>query len=72
MTTYTYTTFVLRGGLDTYAEGINDSGEVVGEFLGVEGFVESGGAYTTIDFPGSGGNPPRGHQRLGRSRWLLH
>jgi probable HAF family extracellular repeat protein len=41
--------------LGTFAEGINDEGEVVGYFddsLGhTHGFIESGGVYTTFDAP---------------------
>jgi probable HAF family extracellular repeat protein len=45
------------GALGTFAMGINDSGEIVGYFvdsLGVShGFLDDGGAFSTLDVPGS-------------------
>lgn len=43
------------GAIDTYAYGINDSGQIVGDFvdaLGSHGFVDTGGSFTTVDVPG--------------------
>jgi YD repeat-containing protein len=41
----------------TYANGINDSGEVAGTYIdqaqAEHGFIYSGGSYTTIDYPGA-------------------
>ena len=36
----------------TYAFGINDGGTVVGYYYG-GGFVESGGSYVNLDYPGT-------------------
>jgi probable HAF family extracellular repeat protein len=54
--TYSYTSFdVPPTTSSTAAFGINDKGEIVGEFLNghVHGFVYSDGGYTTIDPPGT-------------------
>jgi hypothetical protein len=53
---YTYSTFAVPGAHDgTYAQGINDSGEIAGYSLnasiGYSGFVQSGGTTTTIQDP---------------------
>jgi probable HAF family extracellular repeat protein len=45
------------GSHDTRAYGINDSGQIVGDFEGqvppYHGFVDTGGIFTTIDVPGA-------------------
>ncbi len=53
----TYTVFDVPGATGTYANGINDSGQIVGSYVDVagrfHGFLDSGGSFTTIDVPGS-------------------
>jgi probable HAF family extracellular repeat protein/parallel beta-helix repeat protein len=47
-------TIVLTGARDTYAQGINNAGQIVGAYLdqdGSRGFLLSGGTYTTLDAP---------------------
>jgi uncharacterized membrane protein len=42
------------GVLNTFAEGINDSGDIVGFYsvgTAIHGFLDSGGAFTPIDIP---------------------
>jgi probable HAF family extracellular repeat protein len=50
-----YTAIDVPGAFDTFAQGINNDGDVVGYFddsLGHRhGFIESGGVYTTFDEP---------------------
>jgi len=44
------------GATDTEANGINDSGEIVGLYIVLpneHGFLYSGGIFTTIDYPGA-------------------
>jgi probable HAF family extracellular repeat protein len=55
MPTYTYTTIDDPSGRNTLAFGINDAGQVVGEYVsnGIHGFLYSGGTYTTLDDPSS-------------------
>jgi uncharacterized membrane protein len=47
-------------GITSYPQGINDSGEVTGNYQAADsvahGFLYSGGSLTTIDFPGWSGN----------------
>jgi hypothetical protein len=60
-TTHDYTTLNVPDTLYTYGLGINDSGAVTGSDSGNgsgDGYVYSGGAYATIEFPGSGGAQP--------------
>jgi probable HAF family extracellular repeat protein len=45
-----FTTIDVPGAGFTYAYGINDSGQIVGEYDG-HGFLDSGGSFTTIDVP---------------------
>ncbi len=51
MTTYTYfnVDYPLAIG-DTFAQGINDTGQIVG-WYGGGGFLYSGGTYTTLNDP---------------------
>src|SRR5262245_8169433 len=53
---YTFTTIEPPGSIFTEAIGINDSGEIVGDYRLADnlthGFLLSGGTYTTVDFPG--------------------
>ena len=59
MTTYTYTTVndpaAINSTNGTYAQGINDAGEVVGYYYDSAGFAhgfrDSGGNFTTLDYP---------------------
>lgn len=53
----TYTQIDVPGSLYTYCEGINQAGDVVGQYTDSQrighGFVLAGGTYTTIDYPGA-------------------
>jgi uncharacterized membrane protein len=55
-----YTTITVPGAFATWAGGINDAGVIVGWYeqdgVGYEGFVDDGGSFTTINFPGYVGN----------------
>src|SRR5215471_6289584 len=55
-TTYSFTTIDIPGA-DTYAQGINSSGQIVGGFRDTSGrahgFLDTGGSLTTIDVPGA-------------------
>ncbi len=55
-TAVTYTTLDFPGSDFTSANGINSSGQIVGDYniSGIHGFLLSDGVYTTIDFPGTG------------------
>jgi probable HAF family extracellular repeat protein len=51
-----YTTLDVPGSTATEALGINDAGQIVGDYLaggGQHGFLLSGGSYTMLDVPGS-------------------
>jgi len=53
------------GGASTFAEGINDNGQIVGWYADSclckgHGFLLSGGIYTTVDVPGFGATYPFG------------
>ncbi len=51
-----YTTLDFPGSIGTFAQAINDSGQIVGWYgsgSSSHGFLDSGGVYTLIDFPGS-------------------
>jgi probable HAF family extracellular repeat protein len=55
---YVYTKFDVPGAFRTFANGINDAGQTVGYYLpdfGIpeQGFVYSGGNFTTLTQPGS-------------------
>jgi hypothetical protein len=55
---YTFSTFDVPGAVagSTYAEGINNTGQVTGYYSdagGSHGFVDTNGAFTTIDVPGA-------------------
>src|SRR5438105_4550842 len=54
--TYSFITFDVPGLSDTWASGINDSGQIVGSYpdaAGWHGFLLDNGSYTTLDVPGS-------------------
>jgi hypothetical protein len=54
--------------IGTLALGINNSGGIVGEYFtssGENGFVDIGGVFTTLDYPGSVRTEPRGINDLG-------
>jgi uncharacterized membrane protein len=58
------------GGASTAAQGINDSGQIVGWYADSclckgHGFLLSGGIYTTIDVPGFGSTYARGINNVG-------
>jgi YD repeat-containing protein len=61
----------------TYANAINDSGEVAGEYIdqaqAVHGFIYSGGSYTTVDYPGAPLGPLEGTDITGinNSGWII-
>src|SRR5262249_47290328 len=52
---YSFTTIDFPGAPFTVGSGINDSGQIVGQYMvdGIHGFLDSGGSFTTIDFPGA-------------------
>jgi uncharacterized membrane protein len=55
-TTYTYSNIEVPGSISTSPKGINNNGDVVGDYQnssGVFGFLLSGGIYTTISCPGA-------------------
>ena len=78
----------LAGSQGTFAEGINDQGQIVGYYYdssNVEhGFIDSGGTYTTVDRPGASGTALYGINNAGvivgqssigglhSQRWLLY
>ena len=57
---YTFTTIDVPGAVFTAPRGINDAGQIVGEFSGPDGhnhgFLDVGGTFNTIDVPGALGN----------------
>jgi probable HAF family extracellular repeat protein len=66
MTSYTYTTIhdpLAVGPNDTIPVGINDAGQIIGWYQAgsdtYDGFLYSGGSYTTLDSPLGGGNNGR-------------
>jgi uncharacterized membrane protein len=53
-TEYSFTWINYPGAIETRAQGINDVGDIVGEFqddLGYHAFILSGGVYTPFDHP---------------------
>ena len=52
---YTFTTLDVPGAGETGAFGINDAGQVVGDFRDSSGhgFINTGGTFTTLDVPGA-------------------
>lgn len=67
---YIITTFDVPGAADTEALGINNARQIVGDYVisngTYHGFLLSGGAYTTINFPGAsypGGPAPASSTR---------
>ena len=54
---YTFTTLDVPGGSTTQAIGINNAGQVVGDFEDssgvIHGFINTGGTFTTLDVPGA-------------------
>lgn len=67
----TFTTFNVPGALPntTIAEGINNSGEIVGWFedsAGEHGFLYANGVFTTINVPGSTGTQALGINNAGQ------
>jgi hypothetical protein len=56
---YSFTTIDVPGATGgTSANGINNSGQIVGSFSdasGSHGFIDTGGSFTTIDVPGATG-----------------
>ncbi|MEK7406297.1 MAG: right-handed parallel beta-helix repeat-containing protein [Acidobacteriota bacterium] len=51
-----FTNIVYPGANMTHARGINDAGDIVGEYFdaaGTHGFLLSGGKFTSIDLPGA-------------------
>jgi probable HAF family extracellular repeat protein len=56
---YSFTTLDDPKGIGTSAHGINDAGQIVGDYVDsnskFHGFVYSNGVYTTVDIPGAFG-----------------
>ena len=50
---YTFTTIDVPGAFSTEAFGINDAGQIVGDFHVDHGFLYTAGTFTTIDVPGA-------------------
>src|SRR5579884_3552032 len=59
---FVFTNLAFPGAAETDALGINDGGQIVGDYFNpggnvtfgpYQGFLLSGGSYSTIDFPGS-------------------
>jgi probable HAF family extracellular repeat protein len=56
---YTYTTIDFPGKTFTTAAGINNSGQIVGSYLGGDGFLDNHGVFTTLpNIPGITNYPP--------------
>jgi len=52
---YTFTMIDVPGANFTRAHGINNSGQIVGEYqdtFGTHGYLLSGGSLSTVNFPG--------------------
>ncbi|HTU47539.1 MAG TPA: hypothetical protein VMF91_20925 [Bryobacteraceae bacterium] len=70
-TSFTYTTIVVPGSSFTpEAAGINNSGEIVGDFsspsaLGYQGFLDNHGVFTTVSVAGSSGTQAFGVNNSG-------
>jgi probable HAF family extracellular repeat protein len=68
--TYTYTTIEVPGARLTTANGINDRGQIVGDFTvgasAAHGFLRSNGVFTTIDVPGADTTRAQGINNLGQ------
>ena len=66
---YIYTTIDVPGSMATQAFGINDSGQIVGNYgalnLWPQGFLLQGGSYTTLNLSGFG-TYPRGINSAGQ------
>ena len=68
--TYTYTTIAVPGARVTTANGINDRGQIVGDYTvgtnATHGFLRSNGGFTTIDVPGADTTRALGINNLGQ------
>ena len=65
----TYITLKAPGATATYAQGINNLGQVVGYYTdatGVHGFVKSGGGYLTLNAPGASATYAQGINDAGQ------
>jgi hypothetical protein len=62
MTVYTFSTFDDPLGITTRAFGINDMGQIVGDYqnASAHGFLLSGGVYTPLDDPSATPDTPTG------------
>jgi hypothetical protein len=64
---YDFTTLDVPGSGSTIAYGVNNAGQVVGEYNdGRHGFLLSGGGYSTLDVPGSNFTIARGLNASGQ------
>ena len=54
-----FTSVEIPSAVETWAEGVNDNGDIVGEYLdsksAAHGFTLISGSYATIDFPHAAG-----------------
>ena len=53
---FTFSTIDVPGAQETEAHGVNDAGQIVGDFVdnaGLHGFLYDRGTFTTIDVPGA-------------------
>ena len=70
-----FTTIHVPGAVQTQAFGINNRGQVVGEYLDADGrfhgYLWEKGRFTTIDGPDGAGRIRHRHQRSRPDRWQL-
>lgn len=68
--TLTITLFAVPGSTSTGATGINNAGQIVGSYTDTtgrtHGFLDTNGAFITLDFPGSTSTQPTGINNLGQ------
>src|SRR5882724_7101728 len=66
---YTFTPIDVPGAQNTVARGINDGGQIVGQFdnaTGTHGFLKDGDTYTPVDVPGATGTIAYGINAVGQ------
>jgi probable HAF family extracellular repeat protein len=67
---YSFTTLDVPGAMQTSSQGINDLGQIVGQFVDASnrfvGFLYSDGSYTPLDVPNSVGTSANGINNAGQ------